>query len=242
MAKNIDDLNDKLKTAMGVKTSKPKITVNKLGEFIIANPARQRRILEQLKYPKDNSFGFGYEGARDAIKDYLIKEMDDSCIDDCVAALELKDPRNEWQEGQIDSSIEVLRMVQDTALFEDLKMEFSAYAGDNPKMIIKGVSVSVYPDLIVKSEYRGEHYIGGMKIHFSRTNPVGEEGAKYIAAILHQFTERNLTSKKHSAKPSNSLSYDVWTESLVSCPKAVKRRWDDIEASCLNIAAIWESI
>ncbi len=239
---NLDELNDKLKIAMGVKKSTPNITVNKLGEFIVATPTRQRRILEQLKYPKDNAFGFMYEDAREAIKQYLINGRDESILLKCIEYLEEREAGSEWQVTQVASSVEALDAVLHSTVFDDLKIEFEAYTGSNPRMIIEGVHVSVFPDLIVRCKRRGENYIGGLKIHLSKNGSFGEEGAKYISAIIHQFADMYIKTKGAEVRPAENLSYDVFTDSLVPCPAAVKRRWDDIQAACKNIVAIWDTI
>lgn len=220
----------------------PHLTVNKLGEFITANPKRQRRILEQLKYPKDNAFGFSHKEAREAVKLFFIKEFEEGIITDCIEALERKVTDSEHAQNQINASIEGLEAVLDGNSDFNSNFVFEFYEGDNPKLIIEGVEVSVYPDLIIRSISRKVKYVGAMKLHMSKSFPVPEEGGKYIAAVLYRFVEKHVKKRGENVKTSHCLSYDIHTDSLVECPAAVKRRWDDIEAACMNIAAIWDSI
>lgn len=222
----------------------PKMTVNKLGEFLTANPARQRRILEQLKYPKENKFGAtSYTEAREAIKNYFLSDFNEQVILDCIAELEAKDAPNDYQSGMISSSIEALECVlnsQEISRFNDA--EFYPYEGSNKKMNIQGVEVSVYPDLMLKTQSRNSSYLGSLKIHLSKSGTLSEMGAKYVAVMLYSFIEQNELQEGLKMRPDNNVSFDVFTDLIMPCPNGVKMRWNEIESGCLNIMAIWDTI
>lgn len=220
----------------------PHISVNKLGEFLVANPKRQRRILEQFKYPKENAFGFSHKEAREAIKQYFIEDLNEKILEDCIATLNTKEFDSDHQRNQIKSSIEGLENTADRDVDINSNFVFTSYDGRNPKMVVSGVEISVYPDLIIRSKSRNKNYIGAMKLHLSKSVPVTGEGGKYVAAVLHRFTDQAIKSELEETKQNHCLSYDVHTDSIEECPLSVKRRWDDIDAGCKNIAAIWPSI
>ena len=219
----------------------PKITVNKLGEFLVSSPKRQRSILEALKYPSDNKFLFtGYNDARKAINDYIINDFDERILIDMIEKLEslVGDEKDNFT----DSSIKALTIVLESNTLSDSGFTFLPYDGDNPKMTIEGVEISVYPDFIVNYESRGNEYIGAAKVHLSRSGRFGDEGAKYISTILSKFTQDHIDKSGRTVKNTACVSYDVFTDSLIDCPKSIVRRWQDIEAGCKNIVAIWDSI
>lgn len=231
---------------MALKTiNEPKMTVNKLGEFLVANPKRQRRILEQLKYPKENAFGFTpYGDVRETIKKYFVSGFDEQIINDYILLLEKKseDPGlGDWNRGIINSSIEALENVLDS---ENLNTEFiyEEYKGGNPKVLIHGVEISINPDLIVTSEKRGKNCIGALKIHISKNSSSNEDGSKYVATLLNDFVIAHLQTENNVCKNENSISYDVFNRTFVESPKSFKRRMEDIYAGCMNIKAIWDSI
>ena len=231
---------------MKIKENKqPKITVNKLGEFLVAPPKRQRRILEQLKYPKDNAFGFTpYADVREAIKKYFINTFDESIISDAILVLENKleeDEISDWQRSVNASSIEALEAVLDSENI-NTSLEYGEYKGENPKLVIHGVEISINPDLIINSTVRGKDCIGSVKIHISKNSKNNEEGSKYIAALLNDFTVNHLCADQKISKNEYSISYDVFNDTFVESPKAIKKRMGDIEAGCMNIRDIWESI
>lgn len=223
--------------------SNPKMTVNKLGEYLVASPRRQRRILEQLKYPDENRFGaVAHSEAREAIKAYFVSGFDPKIILDCISLLKGKDPVNDYQEAMINSSVEGLELVLESEEI-DKGLTYLPYEGPNPKLNLHGVEISVYPDLIVENTIRGTEFVGALKLHLSKNSSNTEEGDKYIAAILHMFGTEHLNSLgKDSTRPSLYLSYDIFADTFTECPKSISRRMEDINAGCLNIVAIWNSI
>ena len=72
--------------------NEPHISVNKLGEYLVATPSRQRKILEILKYPKDEGGGWGHvhSEARLAIKRYFVNNLDESYIKRCIKSIRKK--------------------------------------------------------------------------------------------------------------------------------------------------------
>lgn len=239
----LSQFNKNLIKAMGTKTvDQPKMSVNKLGEFLVASPSRQRKIVEQLKYPKENQFAImGYKDARIAIREYFINDFEESIILACVEKLEKKSPNTDFKKILLKSEIESLELILES---ENINQDliYLPYTGDNPKLNISGVEVSVNPDLIVKNTMRGNEYIGGLKIHLSKNYKFGEEGSKYIATILYHYVENFVDLKGCKVRNSVNLSYDVFTDMFVICPNSVKKRWGDINAACLTIVAIWNSI
>lgn len=222
--------------------TKPHISVNLLGEFLTTNAKRQRRILEQLKYPDDNRFAFGHNYAREAAKRYLIKGFDENIVLKCIKKYQGMEPTSPSNEGVINSSIEGLNIILNGNADLNSSFDYQKYEGDNPKIDIKGVEVSVKPDLVIRSISRKKKYVGAFKFHMSKNSPVKPEGGKYIATILYYFTEQFIKNPDESVKHNHCLSFDVPTDSLVECPKGVKNRWDEIEAGCMNIAAMWDGI
>jgi hypothetical protein len=227
---------------MGAKeNNNPKITVNKLGEFLTATPRRQRKILEAIKYPSENKFMFtGYNEARRAIKEYVLNDFDENILLNCINEFEEK-PEEE-RDNFTDSTINALTIILESNEITDTGFTFLPYDGENPKLLIEGVEVSVNPDFIVHSATARGEYIGAAKFHLSKSGHYGEEGGKYISAILYAFAEEHINLNGRTLRNTNCVSYDVFTDTLIECPNSIVRRWQDIQAGCQNIVAIWDSI
>ena len=223
----------------------PRLTVNTLGEYLVARPKRQRKILQQLKYPKENTFSASaYKEAREAIKSYFISGFEEEIIQNCNTALQsnLDSARSDYHENMLNSQIEALEAVLDSDNIDD-SFEYIKYEGENEKMEIEGVEISVYPDLIVRSKIRRQKYMGSMKIHLSKSGQINSDGGEYIAALLNKYTQEHIQiPNSFKLRSENSISYDVFSDSFVHCPNSCKRKLDDIVAGCQNIAAIWSTI
>ena len=222
--------------------NEPKITVNKLGEYLVASSTRQRKILETIKYPKDEGgqWGFVHSDAREALKRYFVSGFDDSHIVECIN--KLKDSiGTDSEKNYYQSSILLLEKALDSRSEELKSFEFELYSPKKEYLNIEGVSVSVYPDLLVKSHNRGKDYVGALKIHLTKNSELNQESGKFIATILHKYTTEFFLTDLH-IKTDLHISYDVISDNIIKCPLSVKNRWKEIEAGCKNIAAIWKTI
>lgn len=125
----------------------------------------------------------------------------------------------------------------------DDSLIFENYTGDNEKMLIAGVEISVYPDLIVKSKVRKKDYIGALKINIGKGGKADVKAlSEYIAVMLHKYVSEFIETDNLVARETNCISYDVFADTLIECPRSVKKRFMDIEAGCKNITAIWNTI
>ncbi|OAV67396.1 hypothetical protein Barb6_02347 [Bacteroidales bacterium Barb6] len=151
---------------MGTDNSTPKITVNKLAEFLTATPSRQRKILEMIKYPKENVFAASaYKESREAIKSYFKNGFNEDTVSECLSLLESKRPaKNDYQESMLNSQIEALEAVLDSG-FSDDSFEYEKYTGRSEPLVIAGVEISVNPDLSVRLNKKA----GILKIHISKS-------------------------------------------------------------------------
>lgn len=223
----------------------PKITVNKLGEFLVAPASRQRSILKQIKYPRESKYGVApYGDVKEAMRKYFVSNFDEKHIVKEIKnqKLKLKSTNiSDWSKSVVGSSLEALDMVLNFDFPCD-GLTFEHYAGANPKVIIHGVEVSINPDLVVYSSTKVKNYVGALKFHVSKNSKSDENACAYVSSLLHNYSSDQLSSAKLTAKNQNSISYDVFKDIFMESPKSFKRKMDDIEAGCMNIKAIWDSI
>lgn len=220
--------------------TKPKISVNKLGEYLTCiNPSRRRKILEEQKYPKK---GFGqtrYKEAREAIVKYIISGYDKSIIEDAKNIIKSKTAITDFEKSDKSSSVEVLESVLKTD-FPDFKgAKLSRYKGKNPKITLSNVEISIMPDIIVKVKDK----IGCLKVHIIKTHPLNSESQKYVSTLLQEFTETYLVDDKQTKPDSKlSVSIDCFGKTHEIAPKSVLLRKSKIQDACKEIASMWESV
>lgn len=217
----------------------PKISLNKLGEYMEATPARRRKIVYDAKFPATFKTA-RYKDAREAIKAYIKSNYDESLIEACATFLEGKDTASDWAENDVESSLEALDAILEIDLpsLEDFTIEPFTLEASSIK--IHEVEISIYPDLVIKGIIKGKPVVGVLKIHISKNTSLNEESSQYVAALLHQFADSAFS--KEEADVSICISYDVFNGTWITAPKAVKRRMAHVEAACQEIALIWDSL
>lgn len=221
--------------------SKPKISLNKLGEYLQAKPQRRKKIVSDAKNPEP-FIVTRYADAREAIKNYFISGFDEEILNTSIEALESKDTTTEFQEQDQLLSIESLEFMLEVNLPDLSDFSISAYDGENPKLDISGVDVSINPDLVVRGSYRGQKVVGAIKLHISKSNQLDDEGAKNVATLLKEFVESHIAQNDEIVHLPFCISVDVFGKFIEIAPKSFKRRMTHISSACEEIALWWETV
>ena len=219
----------------------PRISANKLGEYLFARPGRRRTIIKEQKFPP-TFMAARYKPAREAILDSL---AGNSSFDDLALTAEqlLREPaasdyRAEQAQCCADAIHDFLDLAPDLEL-EGLTVERQ---NDRTKLTVAGVQISVYPDLILRGQNRrGEPIVGALKLHFSKNHKHSDQAAEYVATLLRQHVEQ-FWGEDAAVHPALCRVVDVFGGTVHEAPKAFRRRWKDIEAACEEIRVRWESI
>ncbi|UZR95306.1 hypothetical protein [Chondrinema litorale] len=221
----------------------PKISINKLGEFLTANSTRQRKILETFKNPDENRFTYTYySDARKAINAYLQSNFNAEIILKCLDYLRNKGINNDFLENEKRNSIEALEFVLNTNAINK-NLIYSALDIHKKNIIIEGVDVSVNPDIIIrKVNNKGINKFGIGKVHISQSTELPEDTSKYISAILYMYAIENIVFDNEQLDNKLCISYDVFRDFTSICPNSIIRITNDIKSGCKNIRAIWDSI
>src|SRR5688572_25506176 len=86
----------------------PRISVNKLAEFIGARPARQRQILRDQKYPGDFK-GMYYKEAAEAVSTCIASNLENTeVLDRAIRLLEQKTSEKIGTQRRISANIDAL--------------------------------------------------------------------------------------------------------------------------------------
>jgi hypothetical protein len=129
--------------------NKPRISVNKLAEFIDAKAARQRQILRDQKFPSEFK-GMYYREAAESISVCLASNLENtSVIERTIASLEQQNPDKIGTQRRIQSNIDALETFE--AMLDDIDLKGAAPSlGEHapPKLTIQNVEISVRPNII----------------------------------------------------------------------------------------------
>lgn len=216
--------------------STPRISLNKLGEYMTATPARRRRIIEDQITPKE-FIATRYADARESISDYITGEISEGGLGKVAEDLRSKiyDSNFVAQDKNlsadaIDSFLEISDQLPVGYVFE------KAPANAKSTLELSGVEVSIRPDVYIKSD-DGE-VVGAIKLHFPKSNPLTTTSGEYVATALKVFVQENASN---AIDPKLCLIIDVPSSNVIPAPKAGKKRMSDLEAACEEIDAQWKA-
>lgn len=217
-----------------------RISVNKLGEYLVATPTRRHRIVIDQKRPRPYVVA-RYREATEAMVTFLEDGAeDDGIIEAALDELAQKCVTSEFQEQDRDLSMEALESFLNMADSINLEgMVCQRGDADPPRLIISDVSVSVRPDILLSGLNRaGESVAGLLKLYLVKSYPLGNEAGSYIGTVLQQYAAGHLGSLG-SVDHRQCLILDVFAQKIHLAPRAYKRRQDDIRAACAEIARAW---
>lgn len=216
--------------------SAPKISLNKLGEYMNATPARRRRIIEDQIAPKE-FIAARYADARENIVDCIAGKISEDELTQIAEDLRKKEYDSKFttqdknlSADAIDSFLEISDQIPEHYKFEKVS------ANEKSTLEISGVDVSIRPDAYIKND--NDEVVGALKLHFPKSNPLTTASGEYVATALKAFVQEGA---KNPIDHKLCIVVDVPSSSVISAPKAGKKRMIDIEAACEEIGAQWKS-
>lgn len=219
---------------MAVHDDPIQISMKGLAECATANPLQLRQLLRTFKYPTSDEGRARivyYAEARDSVVAYHRGGLDREWLLaqaerlDAQAALVSGRPR-----ARLEHNARALRKYHDR--FGDRRFDEVLPV---PKMALAhaGVRVSVVPDLRVRE--RGREKL--VKVEFG-LDPVGETEAKIMSEAMLQAAQAG----GMSVAASGTLVFDVGRGRELRGARAGVRIRRLIQATCRNVALIWDSI
>jgi hypothetical protein len=220
--------------------TKARISVNKLGEYMVASPRRRRSIIVDQKRPKTFQTA-RYADAQDAIAAFIRRGAEDySRLQRALDHLRNQVPTSQWDSDRIDCCVEAIERFMDFESFDFLS-GFQAVLGhsDPPKLAVSGVEISVRPEIILRGkDKKGGAIVGSVKLYIGKTIPLRPDSAAYVTTTLHQYVDRFF---ENQGKVNHRHCYvlDVFAGEVHTAPKSFQARRGDIAAACEEIARAW---
>lgn len=217
----------------------PRVSVNKLGEYLIATPARRKRIIHDQKHPPDAQY-LRYPEASYAVTDFLCRGLDMNVLKEAQRRFACAVPTSEFEAQRMQLCSEALERFADLVPWLDLDDAIiSAVGAEPPVLEMAGVTISVRPEVVVQRlDKQGQPRVGLMKLYFSKTQPLDERSGQYIGTLLQRFAEQHLC-RLGPADHRLMTVVDVFAGSLFVAPRAHIRRLGDVVLACEEIAERW---
>ncbi|MEX1098582.1 MAG: hypothetical protein WED34_21225 [Planctomycetales bacterium] len=225
--------------------STARVSVNKLGEFLVtSNPIRRRGIIRDQKQVPESVVPL-YRQATQPIAEFL----NGGCADPtpilrAIGRLRGVTTGTEWALRDAKNTAEALEIFLESA--DAIPITGITYVrGQNsvPKLTNSGVLISVRPEFLLHFERRGEKCVGALKLHCvkDKKHALGEDGGEFVATLTHRWL---LAHGPAGRRPlhTHCFSLDVFRESLVSAPRAFTQRMKSVDAACAEIALAWPTL
>jgi hypothetical protein len=223
-------------------SNQPRISVNKLAEFISARAPRQRQILRDQKFPSEFK-GMYYKEAAEAVSTCIASNLENTAvIDRAIARLEQETTDKVGTQRRIQANIDALETFEGMLDDIDLKGAMPSLGEHRPPLLkIQNVAVSIRPEIILKGTGKAEKsLVGALKLHFPRTYSLGDS-AGYVSVLLQEYTKTYLVNEGEAYGPFCPV-IDIGSQVMVGGLKATIARMREIEAACRNILGMWPTI
>jgi len=163
--------------------NQPKVSLNQIGEYLEANPARRKKIVQEAKYPK-KFITARYSTAKKIIRQYILSDYDNTLLTHSIDKLEKKKTDKPFQEQDRILSLELLRGLQSSILPNLDGLTINIVEGKLPKTNISGIQININPDFIIRGKYRGKKVVGGIKLSIAKRRVISKNSADTITVLL----------------------------------------------------------
>lgn len=219
----------------------PRISANKLSEYMTCSPARRRRIIYDAKHPAE-FIALRYGSFYDLAPAYAVsRPLDDNIIANGIERILAEEARSEWDRENAQLNTDLLQRVLDLRDHLDIDGYNGATTGDRTQSVQIGeVEVSVRPEVLLRKTVRNQPVLGALKFYLPKSYPLNEVSGSYLASLVKWYLETEFPAEDSDCR--HCFVFDVPNGSLYSAPSSETRRRADITAACEEIAARWPGI
>lgn len=221
--------------------SHPKISANKLAEYVSSkSPLRRKKILRDQKYPK-NFIVTRYKDARATIVGYFLRgKGDKKAVEAKIAKLLERSYSSTFKNQDNQLSIQALQVFAKTDLPDLTHLVASSSSGERKHLTIRGVKVTIVPEVYFRGTIGGKPFRGAVKINLSKGHPLDRESATYVATLLKAHLEDLFPKERILSQ--FCLAFDVFSGEYFPARTSYKTRKKELEAACEEIRSLWPAL
>lgn len=224
--------------------AEPRISLNQLTEYLVANSTGRKSIIRQQKYPKSFQVIY-YQDAQDAIQQFIAggmskEEILASRIDDIYSrstASKYEHTRSISNAEAIDSFLQFYENIDLADLAPSIAPD------DQPKLRIGEINISVRPEIILNGDHkRYGQVVGGIKLYLVKrdTARLDNELGKYPSSILYNYLGQQNPNRRPLHQ--SCIIVDVFGKKQFSAPRTHKKILAHVRVACEEIADRWKHI
>lgn len=219
----------------------PRISANKLGEYLVSPPLRRQTIIENQKYPC-TYIGAYYEDARAAIVDFIVGTLDRGGLLRRIEEVVSGPHESTYAMHKAHGCAEAVLRFLDLEPRLDLLGMTAIVVDQHDKLDVEGVDVSVWPDLVLEgTDDKDRPIVGALKLHFPKSHPQTEATGEYVATLLRMHAQLAM-AHRGKVREEACIVVDVFAGQVRTAPRGYRRRWRDIGAACQEIKRVWPTV
>jgi len=228
----------------------PRISANKLGEFLVVDESRKRTILKNSK-KQSKAVTLHYNKAKQAfIKAFRPEGFDALALQRSAARLRSIAIAPSWEAEENRMSADVLEKLAE--IIDQITIKNATQIARPQKgwggLIIADVNVSVNLDCVFTITHRGVKRLGAVILYTTKdkskslSRSLGDNSAgDYVATILQRHLQENFSSEG-KAHQSICFVVDVHRRKIYQPTTRERTLFNHIEAACEGIASRWDDI
>ena len=243
--KMIGKLIVKAKSEENTVRENPRISLNELVKYVYAaNPNKRANIIRQQKYPSEDEIFLYYRESQATIASFMKNDLDEEVVIEKIGELNelVGQSTSSRRKARLEKNILALEGFHGSFSSIDLKdCEFYIPGKSNSHIQMADVNISVQPEIILKKEGREAINTGAVKVYINASTALDEDMGKTNAALLLEQLKLNKVDGE-TPKPSMCCVIDVFAGNIFYATASNKKRLDNIQNACEEIAARWPSI
>jgi hypothetical protein len=239
--------SDRIETATHVIHLKPRISANKLAEYVLADPSRQSTIVKQAKNASKSITPL-YHRVRDTFPHaHSNQGLNAAYFIARAEQIEASRATTDWQIRDKENSAKALRHLAD--MVGQIECASATLIPKQWKpLTIHGVAVSVYPEVAFSMLHRGVTKVGAVILNTSLND--GSSLAKgsdrycvgdYVTTLLYLMLAQQLSMV---GMPLHTKCYamDIFRQKVYTAPPSYKTLVKHMDEACKMISLRWDSI
>lgn len=219
------------------------ISINQLAEFSQATEKGKTRIIKQQIVPNPVLTPW-YQLAKSRIRKSISSNWN---LDPIYSGIEnLKSRINlESKRKQIDQKVSLEALAEFIKTPRPLILDSVEWESFIPKIknfSLGNLEIIMAPDVVFRTEIEGKVYLGGFKIHLSKSKIFDLKQSTLVATALYEYLEKEVARNGEIALPSLSFCYDVFSNRIVPGSEEPTIVLSNIDLWGKEINQIWDSL
>jgi hypothetical protein len=221
----------------------PKISVQKLAEYMASSQTRQRSILRDCKFQRKEQI-FQHSAAKRYISKYFDEAKSIEWLSSQAEKLNSLEPNTEYKRRKNRNDCNFLFSYVKNFPSYKLPPADVIVEKKNKTIKLNGVIITFNPDLLLKRDAKNKNYqeIGAVMIHHTKGLRNSDEIYRYQTALMFNILNLLNNDSGYVANKKLCIVIDALRGNIICAPSASVRIFKEIQSACESIVGIWDTL